>query len=479
MELKEWSAGSDLVRSTTTKEGAQRLEALLANYKKGSRPLPGASERPANCISRINLAHLAREARCKMDVVQRVARGAVEETAEEVGIDDDTYLRTPMACKLEGRPWLDRLRYKDVPKMLTLLSTAAYILIAFYSGMRDSEIKHLRKGCLTAVRDSAGEPIRYLLTSLAFKGENNIAGVSATWVVSEEVAHAVKVLETIQSPEAEFLFAPSLLPLAGRRHTKASHGAMTVHQTNRELNRFVAWVNEYCGAQGHTGFIPQDNGRVWRLATQQFRRTLAWFIARRPGGSIAGAIQFRHRSIQMFEGYAGTSKSGFRPEVEGEKAMARGHYLLEQADKNEHGSVFSGPASAEAASRVQEFANLARFDGLVADNERQLKKLVSRHEPNVYLGEMVTCVFNPEKALCLRESGGKTPNPAGCVPLGCRNVALDADQRSSWINEQRQLEKTLEAPVAQNPYVRAIMQQQIEKIATLLKSSGLVANDSL
>ena len=46
------------------------------------------------------------------------------------------------------------------------------------------------------------------------------------------------------------------------------------------------------------------NKLPWRLKSSQFRRTLAWFIARRPGGSIAGAIQYRHLSIQMFEGYA-------------------------------------------------------------------------------------------------------------------------------------------------------------------------------
>jgi hypothetical protein len=34
------------------------------------------------------------------------------------------------------------------------------------------------------------------------------------------------------------------------------------------------------------------------------RRTLAWFIARRPGGAIAGTIQYRHHSIHMFEGLA-------------------------------------------------------------------------------------------------------------------------------------------------------------------------------
>jgi hypothetical protein len=61
-----------------------------------------------------------------------------------------------------------------------------------------------------------------------------------------------------------------------------------------------------------TGAVQQRPARLhplvrnhrWRLTTSHFRRTLAWFIARRPGGVIAGAIQYRHQKIQMFEGYA-------------------------------------------------------------------------------------------------------------------------------------------------------------------------------
>ena len=45
----------------------------------------------------------------------------------------------------------------------------------------------------------------------------------------------------------------------------------------------------------------------------QLRRTLAWFIARRPGGVIAGAIPYRHLNVQVFEGYADTSESGSAP----------------------------------------------------------------------------------------------------------------------------------------------------------------------
>ncbi|HCU93733.1 MAG TPA: hypothetical protein DHU96_13805 [Actinobacteria bacterium] len=81
---------------------------------------------------------------------------------------------------------------------------------------------------------------------------------------------------------------------------------------------------------------------------------MAWFIARRPGGAIAGALQYRHHAIQMFEGYAGTSSSGFRAEVEAEQARTRGEHLLAMTDHHEHQQL-TGPAAAEAASRLASF----------------------------------------------------------------------------------------------------------------------------
>src|SRR6266536_212347 len=83
---------------------------------------------------------------------------------------------------------------------------------------------------------------------------------------------------------------------------------------------FVDWINAHCHTYGLPDRIPLVGGQRWHLTTSQFRRTLAWFIARRPGGAIAGAIQYRHQRVQMFEGY-GTSRSGFRAEVEAEQAL--------------------------------------------------------------------------------------------------------------------------------------------------------------
>ncbi|MFD7476131.1 hypothetical protein ACFV8Z_29275 [Streptomyces sp. NPDC059837] len=99
--------------------------------------------------------------------------------------------------------------------------------------------------------------------------------------------------------------------------------------TIKDITALAKWINTYCAAHSRVDAIPEDHGRLPHLTPRQFRRTLAWFIARRPGGTIAGALQYRHQRIQMFEGYAGTSNSGFRDEVEAEEGFARGQFLTE------------------------------------------------------------------------------------------------------------------------------------------------------
>jgi hypothetical protein len=46
--------------------------------------------------------------------------------------------------------------------------------------------------------------------------------------------------------------------------------------------------------------------KPWHLTTVQFR-TLAWHIAHQPFGVVAGARQYQHARIAIFEGYAGSS----------------------------------------------------------------------------------------------------------------------------------------------------------------------------
>jgi hypothetical protein len=238
---------------------------------------------------------------------------------------------------------------------------------------------------------------------------------------------------------------------------------LTVAATNGQLNRFARWVNDYCVATGRSDAIPEVDGRPWRITTRQFRRTLAWFIARRPGGVIAGAIAYRHHSIQMFEGYAGTSDSGFRAEVEAEQALARAEHLLAMIDHNEH-TQLRGPASAEARQRLTELGDYARFAGVTITDRRRLQRLMNRDDPAVYPGRYATCVYDHTKALCHARAGlnGQTvttPDLGNCKPLDCRNVALTPDNLAAWSDEL----KTIDADLAARPLLPPLLQAQLER----------------
>jgi hypothetical protein len=120
------------------------------------------------------------------------------------------------------------------------------------------------------------------VTSQAFKGEGTSTGVEAIWVVGEPVERAIGVLERLQPPDQSLLFArPSSSGHFTRPHPNQ---AKTSKQTNNDLAAFVDWVNHFCDTRGRPDRIPLVQGRPWRLATSQFRRTLAWFIAAVPAG---------------------------------------------------------------------------------------------------------------------------------------------------------------------------------------------------
>ncbi|MDV6271195.1 hypothetical protein [Rhodococcus globerulus] len=72
---------------------------------------------------------------------------------------------------------------------------------------------------------------------------------------------------------------------AGYRTQQSSGRAVVSSRTNENLGHFVDWVNQYCTENSRHDSIPLVRRQRWLLTTSQFRRTLAWFIARRPGGA--------------------------------------------------------------------------------------------------------------------------------------------------------------------------------------------------
>jgi len=120
--------------------------------------------------------------------------------------------------------------------------------------------------------------------------------VSATWIVTEPVERAITVLEQLQPKTQRFLFA--VLPSSRHFLNPRETSVKSTTQTNNDLAAFVDWINTYCTSNGRPDFIPLVRNHRWKLTTSQFRRTLAWFIARRPGGETIRRLRSENEDLR-------------------------------------------------------------------------------------------------------------------------------------------------------------------------------------
>ncbi|MEV6644141.1 prolyl oligopeptidase family serine peptidase [Amycolatopsis sp. NPDC051371] len=81
----------------------------------------------------------------------------------------------------------------------------------------------------------------------------------------------------------------------------------------------------------------------------------------------------------MFEGYASTSRSGFRAEVESEQALLRGEHLTDIATSYRHD--LAGPAAEEARRRLDILTANPDFPGLVLADPVRTRRFLARHLP--------------------------------------------------------------------------------------------------
>ncbi|WP_194908949.1 hypothetical protein [Catenulispora rubra] len=457
-------------------EAVARIRAALDEHVADDRPLPGRQGQLNRFyfaqLLRIERSHLTRP-RCQAEI---------DTVIEKVGLTSTTCYDMTITARLNGRPWAagigtDHCEPYGLARLARTVQAAAYVIIAFLSGIRDCEIKHLQRGCLHIQRDADGNAYRWKVASLAFKGEIDIAGAPAVWTVGEPVARAVAVLETLQLPDQTFLFA--------RLHHSPAYSrglgqALSSAATNEQLNEFVAWITDYCRQTGRLDGIPLIDKRVFNLTTSQFRRTLAWFIARRPGGVIAGALAYRHHSIQMFEGYAGTSDSGFRAEVEAEQAITRGAVYMEMIEAHDHLDL-AGPSAAEAAERLKDFGDRAQYQGRMALDRSRLLRIMKNNDPAIYPGEFVTCVHNAATALCEKAKNARAeglPEHGGCLPLACRNVALTDENTRAWQRELHRIEERLNAGRALPPLLAARLTTRHAEISQFLARHAQIAPTS-
>jgi len=137
----------------------------------------------------------------------------------------------------------------------------------------------------------------------------------------------------------------------------------------------------------------------------------------------------------------------------------------------------TGPAAAEAEARLADLERHVTFDGKVITDARRLRRIMDRHDPRIYPGQYVACVYNPDRALCRRAGDAPGPSLPDCQPLACRNVALTSGNIAALAVHQAHLEQALQPGEVIAPYVRHRLEEQLTEMTVFLARHGQPRRD--
>ncbi|MFU2339673.1 integrase [Streptomyces albidoflavus] len=341
-------------------------------------------------------------------------------------------LNIPVTGEIEGSPWREHIFFGEAATLMQQLGTAAALVIVYLTGMRPQEVQALRSGCCPDPDPATdGSTGRHLIRSHHFKNvlDDNGNHVSAgevrdvPWVAITPVVRAIRVLERMV-PEGELLLSAAHHDVhrpGGKQH----QGAIRKTSLNRRIESFIVWVNREAEAQGLPDqSVPEDPHGA--IGMSRFRRTLAWHVARRPGGLVALAIQYGHmRTVldtRTSSGYASRSRRGLHSVLDVETALAAADTAARFRDRTAAGERISGPAARRAVTAA---AQAPRFEGRLVPKTFAKKATAFLARDGVVLYDnpdtFAICAFKHDNALCEPEPGATAPRQYACK-TGCGNT---------------------------------------------------------
>lgn len=346
-----------------------------------------------------------------------------------------------------GMPWRTPwARYSEFRHEERMLIAACFIVVAWLSGMRVSEILAIRDKPVSTQTTPDGRLLLRLHSRL-FKGAAEPQGRPESWIIVPPVALA---LETIAAATAY--------------QRRSSDDVLFQNTTGTPLKTIS--INEYVNLfRDHVSTLfpftpvpPGKDGQPWYFNTRQFRRTLARHIARQPFGVIAGMLQYKHVHIVTFEGYAGTDNlDSWKKLLAQERLLANADFLEEMAHDIVEGHV-AGPKDEQM---------LREFRGAAGDRRADDIAYYLRHKAKCfYLGTLNYCFFEPETAMCLSEVNSdlqKTPVLSFCHPDRCANSCISAKHKPAWEAAIADAEAMRRTPKL-SPLQRVALDQEIARM---------------
>jgi hypothetical protein len=408
--------------TASTPAGRAALEAYLSPLIHHGNPLPAVQHKGVHAPARAFIAATTGASPMQVDRFARRHRLAAL-VAQRPG---PCPLPVPVTGRIEGHPWRERIDFTEATTLMRHLGTAAMIICLYLTGMRPQEVQGLRSGCCpdpdSGPDDTAGP---HLIRGHHYKnvtdedGNHLSAGEERElpWVAITPVVHAIRVLERIV-PDGELLFSAVHHDVTRRRGLS---GALKGGTLNQRIDDFVLWANREAVTQGlpHQ-YIPDDPRGT--ISLTRFRRTLAWHIARRPGGLIALAIQYGHMRTALdartSTGYATRTRRGIHGVLDVETALAAADTAARLRDRLAAGEKISGPAARRALTAA---ATTPRFEGRIVPWTFARKAaaflardgLVLFDNPDAHL----ICVFKRDTALCHPDPDATAPVQYDCTRL--------------------------------------------------------------
>jgi integrase len=433
-----------------------QLDALLNALGHNDAALPGI--RADDTIS-VDLRGLAAGGWLNHTELTRMKETPVMIAASGLPIDVDM-LRTSTFSSAGARPWRDTpVEADELGALLRHVTAACFLVIAYLSGVRTGEALNLRRGCISrdaklALTFMSGQQLK------ASGLRRNRSPTTVPWVVADESAHAVSVLEQITAGELLF---PGFQWCSQEQFLHGSTRTRTPGSINTDITRFIDWFNrDIAPAVSHPPIPADPHGSI---QVPRLRRTLAWHIVRRPGGTIAGATQYGHLHTQIIQGYAGGADAGFLDEITFEEFLHRAEILHDDAQRLDRGEHVSGPAADEYRARI---ARARSFAGLTVTTTSQINNALANPDLQIHHGALVTCVFRRATAACLQPiDNSAEPAWSRCRP-SCVNAARTDRDAANLRQHVTALQQDLDTPGLPEPLRHRVQDRLIEHQKALI-----------
>jgi hypothetical protein len=365
---------------------------------------------------------------------------------------DGLFLRDPDT----GRPWLDGIRTRHhLQRLENSLRTASYIVIAFMTGGRNTEVNQLKPTCARTIKHSNGRPDWHFIEGFVTKHRGRDPEL-VTWGVPEIAMKAAGLLLEILAPWRA-------KKNSDRLFVTQTGAKMTDVLMNTDLKVFI----ERVGA-------PYVNGKPFPISTHMLRVALAQWLAQEPYGEIAGAIHLKQLSTAAFRGYLRQD-----PQFQSvyESFVVQGHadhlemVLNEPVILGKKGAEILRARTPEEQARLETQVRSINFAqvGREAPSPRTVKKLKKSGRP-VYKTKLTMCFFKADSAECLK--GRPTTERTGplthrCEPLICANSAIIRLQAPTYLEDFEEY-ATLADDSSQSPSQVKLYRTEMAKLAALI-----------